>query len=215
MAKMKNTATDDARPLGGARSWARTHGGYLAGRAYIDGTDETAVEMETKWGCDRLRLLVSPELREKFDRQRYLFNAAIWHGDLEEVRRESARMIRAWLALDRAATEAGKQPRPPEVWEIALEDGSVAAIVPDHDRAKMVIAEGRQVAVFTLDEVGRLLSAYPQIAQAKFVFPGAEVTEVRKRSIEDPLHSVRDTDQGLDDPIADLGEFSTTNTVFA
>ena len=43
--------------------------------------------MEAKWGCDRLRLLVGPELREKFDRQRYLLNQAIWHGDLEAVRR--------------------------------------------------------------------------------------------------------------------------------
>jgi hypothetical protein len=38
--------------------------------------------MERKWGCDRLRLLVSTEMREKFDRQRYLFDAAVWHGDL-------------------------------------------------------------------------------------------------------------------------------------
>ena len=64
--------------------------------------------MEAKWGCDRLRLLVGPELREKFDRQRYLFNQAIWHGELEAVRREANRMVVAWQTLDRAATAAGK-----------------------------------------------------------------------------------------------------------
>src|SRR5258708_6557656 len=88
-------------------SWARSAGTYIAGRAYLDGADETAAEMEAKWGCDRLRLLVGPELREKFDRQRYLLNQAIWHGELEEVRRESNRMVAAWLALDRAAESAG------------------------------------------------------------------------------------------------------------
>ena len=64
------------------RTWASTPGTYIAGQANIDGADKVAVEMEKKWGCDRLRLLVSTEMREKFDRQRYLFNSAVWHGDL-------------------------------------------------------------------------------------------------------------------------------------
>jgi hypothetical protein len=65
----------DARP----RTWADTPGTYIAGRANIDGADAVAIEMERKWGCDRLRLLVSTELREKFDRQRFLLNQAICH----------------------------------------------------------------------------------------------------------------------------------------
>ena len=92
------------RPLSDERSWARSHGTYIAGRAYVDGADQTASEMEAKWGADRLRLLVSSEWREKFDRQRYLFNQAIWHGELEDVRREANRMTTAWLTLDRVAT---------------------------------------------------------------------------------------------------------------
>ena len=72
----------DNRPLGSEHSWARTHGTYIAGRTNIDGADAVAVEMERKWGCDRLHLLLSVELREKFDSQRYLFNAAVWHGEL-------------------------------------------------------------------------------------------------------------------------------------
>jgi hypothetical protein len=95
MAKRK---TDTQR-----RTWADTPGTYIAGRANIDGADKVAIEMERKWGVDRLRLLVSVELREKFDRQRYKYNAAIWHGDLEAVRREADRMTRAWMALDAAA----------------------------------------------------------------------------------------------------------------
>lgn len=194
----------DTRPLGADHSWARTNGTYISGRAYIDGADETACEMEAKWGADRLRLLVPAELREKFDRQRYLLNQAIWHGELEDVRRETGRMVNAWMTLDRVATEAGKQPLPPAVWEIALGDGSVAAIVPDHARAAMVNAEGRQVAVYTLDEIARLLTNYPEVAKAKLVFPGATVTEVR-RTVSDPLSEFWDTKETLDDPIPDLG----------
>jgi hypothetical protein len=44
----------------------------LPGRACIDEADVTAAQMETRWRAGRLRLLVTPELREKFDRQRYL-----------------------------------------------------------------------------------------------------------------------------------------------
>jgi hypothetical protein len=194
----------DTRPLGNERSWARTNGTYIAGRAYLDGADETACEMEAKWGADRLRLLVDAELREKFDRQRYLLNQAIWHGELEEVRRESNRMVNAWLALDRAATAAGKQPLSPQVWEIALEDGSVAAIVPDGAHARHVVSEGRQVAVYTLDEIGRFLSVYRDVAQAKLTFPGAEVVQIR-RTVDDPLNAISDSDERLDDPLDDIG----------
>ena len=191
--------------MAGSHSWARTPGTYISGKAFIDGADQVASEMETKWGIGRLRLLVPPELREKFDRQRYLFNQAIWHGELEEVRREAGRMVNAWQALDRTVEAAGASKLEPAVWEIALADGSVAAIVPDNARAALVNAEGRQVAVYTLDEIGRLLSNYSEIAKAKLVFPGATITDIRPRSITDPLDGLRDSDASLDDQIEDVG----------
>jgi hypothetical protein len=63
-----------------------------------------------------------------------------------------------------------------------------------------VVAEGRAVSVFTLEEIGRLLSNYPDIAKAKLTFPGATITAVR-RSVDDPLDAVQDTDEPLDQPI--------------
>ena len=192
----------DNRPMGSSTSWSRTHGGYIAGRASIDEADKTAAAMETRWGAGRLRLLVTSELREKFDRQRYLFNAAIWYGDLEAVRRESTRMVTAWLALDKAATAAGKAAISPQVWEVALADGTVAAIVPSDDHLRAVIAEGRAVAVYTLDEIARFLSAYSDIAKAKLTFPGAEVTTISK-SISDPLDAICDG-TSLNEPLNDI-----------
>ena len=149
----------------------------------------------------RLRFLVSTELREKFDRQRYLLNQAIWHGDLEAVRREASRMTSAWQALDAAAAAAGASCLSPEVWEVVLEDGTVAAIVPDTAATKGAMPDGRRMAVYTLEEIGRLLSHYPQIAEAKTVWPGATVEAVRRPS--DPLDAFPDTKLGLDDPIED------------
>lgn len=203
MAKAQATNLHDGAVMAGgssSQSWARSPGMFIAGRAYLDGADETACEMEAKWGCDRLRLLVSPELREKFDRQRYLLNQAVWHGELEAVRRESGRMVNAWLALDRMATEAGAKALEATQWETVLEDGTVAVIVPDDVQAHRVITEGRAVAVYTLEEIGRFLSNYGEVAKAKLVVPGAVVTAVR-RSVDDPLSQVRDTDEALNDEI--------------
>ena len=191
----------DTRPLGSPQSWARTPGTLISGQAHIDGVDHLAHRMELRWGAGRLRLLVSPELREKFDRQRYLFNQAIWHGDLEAVRAQSARMVAAWGALDGAAVAAGALVMSPEVWEVRLEDGSVAAVVRSPEEAHAVVASGRKLAVYTLDEIARILSHHSAVTEAKLVFPGAAVEAVRKPS--DPLHAFADTAAGLDDEIQD------------
>jgi hypothetical protein len=180
------------------RTWDKSHGVYIAGRAYLDEADQTAADMERYWGAGRLRMLVTPELREKFDRQRYLLNQAIWHGDLEAVRRESQRMVKAWLALDKVAKEAGKAPLQVWVWEVTLADGAVAAIVQSDADAGAVDAAGRAVRVYTLEEVGRLISAFPQVAEVKATFPGASVTAIRKQ-VDDPLDNIPDTERGLDD----------------
>jgi hypothetical protein len=189
-------------------SWATTAGTYIAAQAHIAGADQVAVEMESKWGAGRLRLLVTAELTEKFDRQRYLFNQAIWHGDLEAVRRESGRMCTAWRALDSAAEKAGKNPMAREVWEVTLEDGTVAAIVRDKAHAGAVIGEGRKVAVYTLEEIAGLLAAYRGTIETKLTFPGATVTAVRTPH-GDPLDRFADTDLPLDavldDPVPHFG----------
>lgn len=207
MAEKKPKLVEPVLPQRDVRRWSQSHGTYIAGRAYIDGADETAAQMEAKWGADRLRRLVGPELREKFDRQRYKFNQAIWHGELDDVRREAGRMVKAWEVLDREAASAGKTPLDLLVWEVPLKDGTVAAIVPDSDHAHRVASEGRHVSVYTLDEIGRLLELAPGVIRAKLTFPGATVTAVR-RNAEDPLNDVHDTAWPIDDPIP-FGEVET------
>lgn len=197
----KPMRSDDLAPTMAPRPampWATANGTWIAGRAVLDGVDALAAEMEAKWGAGRLRLLVSADLREKFDRQRYLLNQAIWHGDLESIRREGPRMATAWRALDRAATAAGAGRLDPMVWEIALDDGSVAAIVPETVHAARVAAEGRKVSVYTLDELARILSGFRDVAAVKATFPGAAVTAVR-RTVPDPLDAIHDTALPLDD----------------
>jgi hypothetical protein len=181
--------------------WCTSHGSYIAGQAAIDGADAVATRMEDKWGAGMLRLLVSTELREKFDRQRYLYSNAMWNGDLEAVKRESERMTKAWMALDKSAEAAGWAELDLNVWEVALPDGSVAALVRDVADAKRVVAQGREVHVYTLEEVASIIGHWNEINAVKARWPGAKVEAVRRPT--EPLNLLPDGGK-LDDPIPDL-----------
>jgi hypothetical protein len=170
--------------------WDDTHAAYLTGRAHIDGAAALGAKAEAHWGCGRLRLLVSTELRAKFDSQRSKLQVAIETGQLDDVVREADRMATAWRALDTAAREAGHPPISSTVWEVTLQDGTVAAIVQDYAIAHDVVAGGRQVAVYSLAEIGELLSHYAGVVKAKVIWPGATVTRV-SRSVSDPLSDFR------------------------
>ena len=178
--------------------WQTTVGMFISGQAEVDELDLVAIEMERRWGVGRLRLLVDVSLREKFDRQRYLLNQALWHGQLQDVITQARRMIAAWRALDRAAQATGRQELDTEVWEVVMPSGAVAAIVRDPHQAGKVAAQDRAVRVYTLDEIGRLIEGFPEILAAKQVFPGATVERVRTR-VTDPLDAVPDSKALIDD----------------
>jgi len=184
----------------GFPEWQETPGMYIAGREHLDDVDMVAVAMEEKWGRDRLRLLVGRELREKFDRQRYKLNCAIWHGNLQDVKAEAGRMLSAWRALDRAAEVAGAHLLAPEVWEAVTPDGTVVAVVKNDLDLRLVAAQGRHVEVYTMSEIGRLLANYPGLAAVKASFPGCQVERVSGPP-RDPLDAIPDSKAPIDDPL--------------
>lgn len=184
------------------RRWDMTNGTYISGRAAIDGADTVALAMELRWGAGRLRLLVDEKLREKFDRQRFLWNSALWHGDLAELQLQATRMIKAWQALDAAAVAAHAPFLSPEVWEVALADGTVVALVQSSEEAHAVVTEGRKLVVYTMDEIARMLQNYHEVTRVKDIIPGAEVVAIR-RTIDDPLNMIRDA-TSLDDRLDDI-----------
>lgn len=176
--------------------WQISHATWLAAQSFIDGADALAQEMEKKWGCDRLRLLVSNELREKFDRQRLKFHEAYQTGGVADVRREAARMVNAYMALDDAAEAASKHPLSPTVWEVRLPNGKLVALVRTPEEAHAVNRDGRQMAVYTLDEIANLIQGFPALAKAKETWAGATVTAVRT-NIGDPLEGMELPDDEL------------------
>jgi hypothetical protein len=155
-----------------------------------------------------LRLLVDVAMREKFDKQRFKMNAALWHGDLQELQQETQRMINAWTALDRSAQAAGAFVLAPGVWEVALPDGTVAAIARTPEDAADIHRSDRQMVVYTLDEIAVMLGHYREVVKVKDSFPGSTVEAIR-RTINDPLDGFRDgrrLEDTLDDDIPTFGQ---------
>lgn len=148
--------------------------------AAIVGLDRDVRELERKWGVGRLVVLADDLLRERFTRQARRLNELI-RGDApaHEVLPHLEATRRGWQALEAAALAAGHQPSPPEVWEVPLSDGTVAAIVRDNAAASQVVASGRGMTVYTLAEIATLLSRYPAIVAAKKTFPGAKLTSLK------------------------------------
>lgn len=170
-------------------------------KAHIDGVDAVAQEMETRWGVERLPLLVDADMRARFMRQCQKWRDALEEAfaakmltrdQMDRVKSSSAAMERAWRALDGAATNAGGKPISAETWECVLADGSLAVIVRTNAEAGHVIREDRKTNVWTLDEVARAIDHLPEMVRAaKETFPGAQVTALRERrggvKLDDPI----------------------------
>ncbi len=156
----------------------------LAIQAVIDGVDHVAAEMEKEWGVGRLRLLVDDDMRERFDRQAALLNEAVFTNDAKAVRRHGEGMRKAWQALGKYASDCRFCRIDPFAWEVNGPDG-VIAVVRTNPEAHAVVREGRAVEVWTLDEVARVIASHRDtIGEAKRVFPGAEVVDVRVKPID-------------------------------
>lgn len=157
-------------------------------KALFEEADAARREAELTWGAERLPLIVGTEWRIKLRRQQARLSAALqeaWNAErltgdqMQAVRDAVAGMVRGWAKLTSIAAEAGHRPLPPGVLaERLLPDGSVAVIVRDNDSAAQVIADGRQIAVYTLDELFRLIGELvpESLAIAKVHFPGAKFT---------------------------------------
>ena len=159
-----------------------TSGTAMAIQGLVQSVDQVTDALERKWGVGRLRLLVGDGLRERFDRQWAKWQAAYAAQDLEAVRAHSEAMRRAWAALEQAAIAAGHQILATEVWETRMPNGRVLGIVRSLPEAHALAGDGRERDIWTLDEVGRVLTAwdaYRWVEASHAHFPGAQITALR------------------------------------
>ena len=183
--------------------WQKSYGMYITGQSLLDEVTLVADRVEHKWGAGRLRTLVGADLRERFDRQRYLYNQAVWFGELEDVRTQSDRMIKAWKALDKAAEAQCCAQKVEDVWDVISPEGNPFAIARTQDAAKAYKSQNPNAIVYGLEEIVAILDAQMLVNQAKKHFQEAEVVDYERRSVGDPLDDIWSTEGQLDRELED------------
>tara|TARA_R110001599_G_scaffold94446_1_gene245514 strand:+ start:347 stop:904 length:558 start_codon:yes stop_codon:yes gene_type:complete len=148
--------------------------------------DRAASEMELKWGCERLPSLVATETAARFGSAKAKLDAAIQADDPQEVARRAAVMIRGWFKMDAEASKMGAEALSPDIWSHTTSEGFKVAVARSNAEAIKAIRTDKRlegVAVYSLDEIGRILQArsYQLLNTAKKAFPGAVVSDVRKK----------------------------------
>jgi hypothetical protein len=150
--------------------------------------DLVAVEMENRWGVDRLPGLVDPDTAAKFGRAKARLDAAIDSRDPNAVAKRAGVMIRAWRSLDAEATEAGAKQVSKKLRILRDDEGKSFGIAVDEATATAAVRSGDypDTSIWSLNEVVRVLGAHEmELANAvKETFPGATLGAVGAVRIE-------------------------------
>ena len=151
----------------------------------VEALDEVAHSCERKWGVDRLPRLVSVDLAEKFYRQVEKLNDAIADeatgGSVANVEFEAGRMVNAWRALDAAAEAAGAEEASGLYLSARMADGRSLVICSDLEAVGVwrMVNPDQPAAVWTLDEVVKVLEGFDLVNRTKHLFEGAVVEDAR------------------------------------
>ena len=144
--------------------------------------DDVVSDVEGRWGVDRLVWLVGGDLRDRFEKQMDRLNAAIDKCD-PSIEHEVEVTLRGVAALEQAAIAAGAKPLNGDYIEGRMPDGRVIAITATGYEAGKVKRDNREMVVYSVDEVGRIIEGLnkeaPVVDAIKNAFAGAEVQSVK------------------------------------
>ena len=153
----------------------------------IDGAlmplDATARRIEQSFGTGRVQELVSPDMAAKFQAAKAKLDVALEDNNVELVIRRAKVLNAGWLALEKAAIEAGHEPAPPEIWHAhaPAEDGKAEIeFVIARDNSDATLAQTTK-PVYTVEEIARIVRAWRSAFDAHAVkqhWPQAEVIRI-------------------------------------
>lgn len=165
--------------------------------AALTPVDQKFREVELFWGVGRLERLVSPGTLESYRRGWEQWRAAIESGDTYAVQSLGPKMIGALGYMDREAKAAGHGPICVDTWEALLPDNRVLCIVRTNAEAHRLAAAarlgddgtlppdiasavhhqraGRELVIWTMAELARVLPALDVVNQIKRTWPGATI----------------------------------------
>lgn len=179
------------RLMGAAATGDRT---YRAIQNHLVEYDRVVSDYERRWGVERLPLLVTPELRDRFWAQMDKLNAAIAADNPGEVEHQVAVTLRAYAKLEQVARELGGQELSGDCWTAPMPDGRVLAVAQSDKEVGRVKRDLPQAVVYSVEELARIIPAWEAdqaetIRAVKDVFPDATVTAVKvtKEELNDEI----------------------------
>ena len=154
----------------------------------IRNVTEHANAMNHRWGFNRLPHLVSLDLLERFKRQKQKWELACFEccgslepSDLDRIKAQGEAMKRGYAALEAAAIALGHAPAPPGQWGFELKDGTPIVLV--RSRSEMGnVDRSHGAQVWCLEEIGEIITKFPELVLSKDQFPEAEIIKLAPSS---------------------------------
>jgi hypothetical protein len=148
-------------------------------RYMVAKVDEAAVAMERKWGRGTFPQLAGELMAAKFESQQRKLDDAIQAGMCAEVIKHGEAMVRAWAAVEQAAINMGKQPRPVVAFSAPLDGGGTLYVVESQEdtariteRGAVVMSVAEVAALLSRDELGRLVVGVKKVFEDATVVKG-------------------------------------------
>lgn len=165
--------------------------------AIIAPVDRAFRDHEQVWGVGRIENLVSTDTLARWRTGWARWKQAITDSDVTALRDLAGKMRAALAYMEREAIAAGHAPIQAETWEALMPDGRVLVVVRTSAEAHRVARAarlgadadippdllatvrhqqaGREIVVWTMDELARVLPNAELIQAVKVAFPGARV----------------------------------------
>lgn len=131
----------------------------------------------SRWKLSTLQR-INPDLHEMLCEQIDLYNTALVTGSDAEAKMQSEAMVRGWRAAC-AALEAPLQADDAYLVGFDAATGTRVVISDQHGSVGRVqVKDGLRVLIVTPDEVARVIAGMRLVAEAKSIFPDAEIVEL-------------------------------------
>lgn len=160
------------------------HGGADAADVQCDYAigplDRLALDMDRKWGIDKLPELVSPQTAERYGTAIAQLNEALAAQDPKRAAHKAQVCMKGLHAMDAEAEAAGAPKADGRHWEYELGNFKFA-IIEDDREWKTLQAKRPDLTIFTMREAALALKAYCEtvpLVEAKTIWPGAEVKQL-------------------------------------
>jgi len=152
--------------------------------------DKIASDCETRWGIDRLPLLVDENLRLKFWSQQDKLDQAILENDPDAVKKEAEIMARGWVALERAAKASGAQEATGKGYEATIDDNRTLRVCMSHEDATKAQRDNPGLIVASVQEIAglwKLWEGAAMVEKCKDAFPDAQIIKTSKTRLDDEI----------------------------